>query len=806
MIKNYLITSFRNLSKNWTFSAINITGLALGTACFLIISTYVLFERSYDAFHTDLYKIYRVESLFFKGDQMTDNWPTSTNGYVPAMQANFPEIEEFTRINWHDSYRTIRYKDIKFRENRVCFADSNLFTFFSFPVIEGDPETFLKEPNSIVISEAIALKFFPEEDPMNKILIVSTLRYTYNCMVTGVFQDLPDNSSLKFDALISWETSPLWMRDFWYLHESYSYIKLSEPQYVAKVESEFPELAEQYKTKEALKELTWGIDLIPMREIHLNPAKPYEVDTKGNRKAVQFFGMVAIIILLIAWINYINLTTARAIDRAKEVGIRKVVGSSKTQLILQFFLDAIIINTVSLVLALLLTFAARLFILKGIGEIFSFDFWFTRSFTILLIFVYLAGIFGAGAYPAVVLSRFKSIEVLKGKFVHSKTGNFYRKTLSVIQFGSAFILLAGTIIVFRQIQFMQEKDPGINFHNVLVLEAPVMTDNYEEKILTFKKELRRIRGVEKVSGSGTVAGMQVAKFLANRRYHADAEEDRLYEMLMTDYDYIDTYGLKIIAGRNFERDRPSDLKGLVLNESAVKQFGFADPESSLNERILLEINQNEPNEVIGVIEDYHQQSLRQEFTPIILFMDPEYSWIPIEYFSIRYNNHDIEFILQECKRIWNEFFPDSSFDHFFLEEFYSQQYSLDIQYGKIFTFFSIIAIIIAALGLLGLSMYSTTQRIKEIGIRKVLGATRRSIYTLLVKEIVILITIACIVAIPATYIAMEKWLNGYAFRITPPVWAYLLPVIIILLVSLSTISNMLFKAMRTNTADILRYE
>ena len=353
---------------------------------------------------------------------------------------------------------------------------------------------------------------------------------------------------------------------------------------------------------------------------------------------------------------------------------------------------------------------------------------------------------------------------------------------------------------------MREKDPGINIDQVLVIEAPVQTDDYEQKIMTFKKELRRIPGVEKVTGSGTVAGMQVAKFLANRRYHADAEEDRLYEMLMTDYDYIDTYGLQLIAGRNFERERPSDLKGLILNESAAKQFGFTSPEAALQERIHLEVNQNEPNEVIGVIKDYHQQSLQNNFTPIILLMDPEYSWIPIEYYSIKFNTQDIALIMNESKNIWNNFFPESPFDYFFLDAFYDQQYKLDVQYGKIITVFSLVAIFIAVLGLLGLSIYSTSQRIKEIGIRKVLGAPGSSIYHLLVKEIIILISISSIIAIPFTWFVMDKWLNSYAFRIEPPLWAFLLPVLIILLISISTVSNVLLKATRTNPADILRYE
>ena len=353
---------------------------------------------------------------------------------------------------------------------------------------------------------------------------------------------------------------------------------------------------------------------------------------------------------------------------------------------------------------------------------------------------------------------------------------------------------------------MRHKDTGIDISQVLVVEAPVQTDDYQQKIQSFKEELRRIPGVEKVTGSGTVAGMQVAKFLANRRYHADAGEDRLYEMLMTDYDYIDTYGLEIIAGRNFDRNRPSDLKSLILNESAVQQFGFTSPKEALNEKIHLEINQNEPNEVIGVIKDYHQQSLQNSFSPIILFMDPEYNWIPIEYYSIKFNSNKMSEVILESKKIWDNFFPESSFDFFSLNEFYNSQYTLDIQYGRLFTLFSLIAIFIAILGLLGLSIYSSNQRLKEISIRKLLGASGFSIFQLLVREIVYLIIIASLFAIPLAYFTMNKWLDSYAFKITPPMWIYFLPGLIIIFVSVASIFQVLIHAIRTNPAHILHYE
>ena len=806
MLKHFFVASIRNLSKNRIFTLINIAGLSLGIAFFLLIISYVFFEYSYDTFHEDLDKIYRIESLFYKNGSVTDNWPTSTNGYAPAIYQNFPEIEDFTRINWYDSYRTIRYEENKFREEHICFADSNFFTFFSFPVKKGNPETFLTEPNSIVISETIAQKLFQDKDPINHILIVSTLRSTYNCLVTGIFEDLPENSSLKFDALISWETSPLWMRNFWYLHESYSYVKISSPEKVSDVERKFPDLAEQYKTEEALKELKWAIDLEPMKKIHLNPAKPYEIDAKGNRKAVNFFSIIAIIILLIAYINYVNLTTARAIDRAKEVGIRKISGSTRLQLFLQFMMDAFIINILSIMAALILFYITKILIVKFIGDIFNIEVLFTRVLIFITFIVLFLGIVVAGLHPAFVISGLKPIQVLKGKFTRTKSGKWYRRILTLIQFCASFILIAGTLIIYKQLQFMRNKDLGIDIAQVLVIEAPVQTDDYQQKILTFKKELRRVPGIEKVTGSGTVAGMQVAKFLANRRFRDEAGEDRLYEMLMTDYDYIDTYGLEIVSGRNFDRNRPSDLKALILNESAVFQFGFKDPEEALHEKIHLEINRNEPNEVVGIIKDYHQQSLQKSFTPIILFMDPEYSWIPIEYYSIKFIANNLDQVLAESKKIWNNFFPESSFDYFFLDKFYDQQYKLDGQYIKVSTLFSIIAIFIAMLGLLGLSIHSCNQRVREIGIRKVLGASGISLFQLLVREIVLLIFVSSIFAVPITYVAMNRWLEHYAFRITPPLWAYLLPIVLIFIISLTSISQVLLRSIRINPTNTLRYE
>jgi putative ABC transport system permease protein len=354
MLRNILLVTYRNLTKNRFYTSINIVGLALGIAAFIFIGAYVHFEKSYDRAHSDANNIYRVESRFYKGDHLTDDWATSTNGYAKAMKENIPGITSFTRINWFKSERVIRYNDIKYREEHVCFADSNFFSFFSYPLLKGDASTVLQEVNTMVISESAARKYFGNADPIGKVLDVTTQSESYHCLVTGVFKDIPPNSTLQFNFLMSWATSPEWIKEYWYMHESYTYVKLQPGTNIPALEAKFPAIAEQYKSGPALKDLTWAIHLVKLPDIHLNAAKQYEIETKGNRNAVNMLQIIAYIILIIACVNYINLATTKSVDRAREVGIRKVSGAHAMQLASQFLLESFIINLCALILAVIL--------------------------------------------------------------------------------------------------------------------------------------------------------------------------------------------------------------------------------------------------------------------------------------------------------------------------------------------------------------------------------------------------------------------------------------------------------------------
>lgn len=807
MFKSYFLISFRHLLKNKVFSFINIFGLALGIAGFMLIISYVRYQYSYDRINADIENIFRVESLFYKGGLKTDHWPTSTNGAGTALAENFPEVDDMTRINWHNSDRIVRYKEIKFRENHVCFADSNFFQFFEYPVLKGNRDSFLKEPNTVILSESAAHKYFGSDDPIGKRIQISTYSNSFDCEVTGIFKDIPGNHTMQFDFLISWLTSGKWMWDFWYLHESYTYVKLKEGTDLEELAGRFPDLSENFKTRGTLKDHTWAIDFVPLKELHLNPVKPYEIETaKGNRKAVNLLLLFSFVILIIAWVNYINLSTAKAMDRAKEVGIRKVSGSFKSQVIVQFLLESTLINFIAAIIAVVIIYLSALGLPLILGDAINLVLWSDPSFYLIFFVVIFVGTFLSGIYPAFVLSGFKPSTILKGKYQSSKGGTMLRQGLVIIQFAITIILIGSTLIVSRQIKYMKSQELGINISQTLAIEAPTRNEDYQNKLISFKNEVINLADVVAVTRSGSVPGKEVAKFLANKREYAPIADQRLYEMLKVDFDYLTTYGLELVAGRNFDKNRPSDSSALILNQSAVAQFGFESDEKAINERIILEGTQNQRNPIIGVVKNYHQQSLQKNYSPIILFMDSDYSWIPITYFSVKINTKDLQKIIAEINGKWDIFFPESSFDYFFLDDFFNQQYQADQQYGRTFASFSMLAIFIACMGLFGLTMFTTTNRTKEIGVRKVLGSSISGIVKMLNIELIKLILIASLLGSPVAYYLINLWLDSYAFKIDLQWWMFLNPILIVIALSLITISYLTIKAASANPVKSLKYE
>ncbi|HLX67956.1 MAG TPA: FtsX-like permease family protein, partial [Puia sp.] len=712
---------------------------------------------------------------------------------------------DVTRINWNNSERVVRNGTIKYREAHVCFADTNFFQFFRYPLIEGDAVKVLKEPNSIVLSSAAAKRYFGAIDPIGKFLDISTIGDTYPCVVTGVFADLPENSTMRFSALVSWLTQPQWQRDFWYIHESYTFVKLTRDARPEQVEDKFPALAEKYKSGPSLRDLKWGIQLIPLGDIHLRPIKQYEVETsKGNARAVRFLEVIAYVILLIAAINYINLTTARSADRAKEVGVRKVSGAREAQLMGQFLAESMLVSGIALGAAMVLIGVLKgpLMEFLGAGSKVLYD----RMLVIRLVLVLVAVMVLAGAYPALVLSRLNPVAVLKGRYSTSKRGVILSRVLVVFQFTASLLLLAGVLAVFRQIRYMENEPTGMKVDRTLVLKAPVNTSDYRNAVRSFKLALQGIPGVERVTSSGAVPGKAVGEFAANRRYGAPKSEERTYEMLRVDFDFIPAYELKVVAGRMFDRVRPADSTGIVLNESAVRQLGFTSPEEAVGKKVWLETLDQRPNEVIGVVRDYHQQSLQNNFTPLILFMDHALGWIPTQYFSVRIRAGDSHAVTAATGKLWEHYFPESSFDFFFLNDFYDSQYRQDIGFGRIFLLFASLAVFIACMGLFGLTAQSTRRRMREMGVRKTLGATMPQLLATLAGESVWMILGCSVLGLPLAYLFITGWLNNYAFRAGLTWWQFGLPVGVLLLIALLTISVLVRRAARVNPALTLRTE
>jgi putative ABC transport system permease protein len=817
MLRNILLVSWRNFHQNKFFTLINIFGLALGIAAFIVISGYTHYERSYDRMLGAADSIYRVESRFYKGEQLTDDWATSTNGYATAMKKEFPEIAAYTRISWYNSERVVRYGTVKYREAHVCFADSNFCRFFNYPLVKGDPSTALKEVNTLILSESAAKKYFGSADAIGKFLDISTISDSYHCMVTGVFRDLPANSTMQFSMLVSWGTQPLFFRDFWYLHESYTFVKLAPGISPARIEEKFPALSEKYKSGPSLRDLRWAIQLTPLSAIHLNPAKLYEIEPKGNGRAVRFLSVMAYIILLIACINYINLSTARAADRAREIGIRKVSGAQVPQLVGQFLVESTLISGVALGVALLLVGFFRESLPEflasgtggsggtgGTGGSGGAGLLFDRPLMINLALT-LAGVnLLTGIYPATVLARVKPIAVLKGRYMASKGGTSLRRGLVVFQFTASLLLLAGVMAVYRQIGYMNNEPTGVTLGQTLVIKAPVNTVDYRNTIRSFKMAVQGPPGVRQVTGSGAVPGKAVGKFLADRRFDAPKSEERTYEMLRVDFDFIPAYDLSLVAGRAFDPARPADSTGIILNEAAVATLGFESAEEAVGKKVRLETLDRAPNEVIGVVKNYHQQSMQKDYTPVILFMDPKLGWIPTDYYSVRITPGHEHAVAADIKTLWGRYFPESSFDFFFLDDFYNAQYRQDIGFGRIFLLFSALAIVIACMGLFGLTAHSTRRRMKEIGVRKVLGASVSQVLSLLVRESIQLVCACSLLGLPLAYLFIGEWLHNYAFRVELTWWQFVLPVVVLLLIALATIGVLAVKAAQTKPVKTLR--
>lgn len=806
MVQNYWNSACRNLMKRKVFSFINIFGLAVGMASALLILTYVAFEFSFDKMHSKSNRIYRVQSTFHEGEVLTDNWATSSFGYGSAMQENLAGIEDYTRVGCIiQPEQLVKYGELCLRENEVAYADPGFFRLFDLELLKGDRATCLSTPGQVVVTERIARKYFRDEEPLGKILIFNSNLGKVSCEVTGVMKEMPSNSHIHYNFLLSYKSLPEWVQEYWYKHEAYTYLLLDSPERKEEIECAFPQMAEKYKTEEALKNKTWGVRLEALEEIHLNPQLGYEAELKGNRSAIIALIFGAIAILVIAWINYINLTVARSMERAKEVGVRRVVGAFPKQLVGQFLFEALVMNLIAFIIAIGLIELLLPAFNQLVGRTVTYSVWFTEYWGILVLLLFAAGIYISGYYPARALLRKKPVVLLKGKFQNSRAGESTRKVLVIVQYTASMILLCGTLVVFAQLSYMRRQSLGVKTDQILVIKSPAPTENMKTRMEAMRKALKRLPLVSKVTCSGSVPGEEVATFLSNRRAHDALKQNRLYEMLGCDPDYIEAYGLKVVAGRGFSEEYGDDINKLVINETAVRMLGYVNNEDAIGEEISVETI-GEPMQVIGVVKDYHQQALNKDYTPIMLFHKDKIDWIPQRYISVVMQVDDPSALVARIAGIWNNYFADSSFDYFFLDQFYDSQYRQDEAFGVLMGGFTGLAIFVSCLGLWVLVMFSCAVRTKEMGIRKVLGASKWNLFYQLGKGFFIPVMIAVVVALPISWFSMNAWLSHYAFRTDLKVWFFLLPVVLMLFISFLTVAGQTIKVIYSKPARSLRYE
>ncbi|MCP5106918.1 MAG: ABC transporter permease [bacterium] len=802
MLSNYLKVLSRNVWKNKFFSILNIAGLAIGMTCYLLIFKYAAFELSYDDFHENRDNIYRLQRDLYENNALKTSMAKTSFNIGPAMKAEFPEVEEVARCADFPS-NTVSYLLEVFRDEKITVTESSFFKVFSFPLLKGDPQTALDNPNSILISQSAAGKYFGDQDPMGKNIRITTKGREYSCQINGVFADVPENSLLQFDFLLSLRT--IWNSSFsdWIYSVFHNYYLLTPGADSHALEAKFPAFIDTYVLQHVPRAAGWKLLMQPLKDIYLYSDIAY--DTKnGNGEAVYFLLIIAFLVLVISWINYVNLSTARAMERAREVGMRKVLGSSRVQLIRQFLAESLLVNIFPIIIAVIL-FALFLPFLRGLtGKGIPLSYgepWFWLN----LLGLYTAGSLLSGLYPAFVLSSFKPVTVLKrSKLSRTTGGALLRKILVVFQFAAAAVLIIVTFGVYRQIQFMRSKDLGINIDRVMAVRLPStpVDQQYIENVGAVKTEWSRYPGIQAITGSSIIPGSVPAFQRLSWKENTDFKTGKILSLALVDYDFFPTYQLDLAAGRNFSKDFGTDTtEAVILNEAALKLLGLGEPPGAVGQKIAI-YGLGARFKIIGAVKNYHQQSLKKNYDPLAFLLRPNVK----NFYSLKLAPGNTGETLGMVKQKWDEVFPGFPLDYFFLDDHFDNQYKADRQFGKVLGIFVLLAVIITCLGLLGLSYFSTNQRTKEIGIRKVHGAGIQSILFLLSKDIVKLIVIAVVAAWPAAYWILNGWLKNYAHRIPVPLLFFILSGLLVTVISLLTTAYHTAAAARANPIDALREE
>jgi putative ABC transport system permease protein len=812
MLHNYLTIAYRNVLKNKAFSFINIIGLGIGLAACILIFQFVSFELSYDSFNEKFDRIYRITNDRYQNGKLIQHGTITYPTVGPTLAKDYPEIEVYTRLV-PGGEMNIKLNDKIFRGEDCFFVDENFLSVFTFPLLAGEPASALKDPYAIVLTEKVAKKYFDLQTERYDEVLGKTIYWGLDPQpytITGVCTVPPSNSHLKFDVLVSYATfvknnpdadnSWTWS-DFWH------YVVLKPGAHPHSIDLE--DFSKRYFKGNQVSGSNEKFFLQPLSRAHLYSDFEYEIGEIINGKAVWSMLVVALFILLIAWINYINLTTSRALERAKEVGLRKVMGAVRTQLIGQFLLESVLITLLALILSIGLvmllqpTFNRMLGLDLSLSKLMTFATGETLLYASLVVG---CGILLAGFYPAFVLSSYHPITVLKGRFTKSFQGNFMRKGLVVFQFMASATLITGTLIVSKQLRFMNEADLGMAIDSTMIVRPPERTawdSTFMTRVENYKYELSRLNGVTSVATSQNLPGSRLGRAFDVRLKDQASAASVTASYFGVDHDFLQVYKVPLVAGRYFTAaDHMADWKDitkLILNVSAVKLLGMDDPQEAVGRQV---VYWDKTWTVVGVVGDFHQESLKKPKEAIFFY--PVYgTYNPT---SIKIRGQDLQKTIAHIETTFRKFFPDNAFEYYFIEDSYNRQYQDEDRFGKIIAVFTLLAIIISCLGLIGLSSYTAIQRTKEIGIRKVLGASLLNIVSLLSLNFIKLVLLATMLALPIAYFMMNNWLEGYAYRTTIGWFVLAAPVLVILLIAMTTISFQVVKTAMTNPADTLKYE
>ena len=804
MFRNYFIISTRTLRRHKLFTTINILGLAIGLASFLLISEYVRFEESYDRFFTDADRIYRLSTVQVANREVGDKDAMIYHPGPQALKDELPEVEEAT-VTYKFDELIFRQGESVVQEKGVVSADSNFFKVFDYRIIQGSPKTMLTEPYSLVLSESKAAFYFGDQDPLGQTLEVLG-EFNRPFKVTGVMQDVPENTHYKFDLLVSdGSIRDKAEREGWSWNNYYGFIKLREHAAPASLSNKLEAFAKKYTGEDTNERFT----LYPVPDIHLQSDYSFEAEIPGSEKAVSFLRLIALFILLIAWVNYINLSTARAVNRAKEVGLRKVVGAVKGQLISQFLLEALLVNLVAALLALLVSELLLPYFNQLVGKPVAPHVWNHSRFLLSLLLFFLIGTFVSGFYPALVLSGFRPVAVLKGKFRNSRSGARLRKGLVIMQFAASVVLTAATFIVFRQVQFMQGRDLGIDTDYAVGFRLPNVPDDQQEAhrttVQSFNEVLRTHTAIEAVGGTSNLPGGDGADINTTTNKVGivgltDLIDATTYVQYNDEY-FLDAVGMQLLAGRNFDRNRTADSSVVMVNQAFLKRFNIRDPESILDQQLQLGEGDHDKFDITGIVRDFNRTSLKTAVEPTVYF-----PWYAPLVAVVKLNPNQHQQGLAYLQETWAEFFPNAPLDYSFLDDRFAALYEQDRRFGDIFGTFSGLAIFIAMLGLFGLSSFMAVQRTAEVGVRKVLGATVSSIVGIFYKDFLVLLGIAGLISLPVVYYGMNGWLQSYAYRIDFPWLLAGAALLIVVVFALLTVGYQVYKVAILDPAKTLRHE